>query len=71
MHLFCCGRSLVSSVQCDVKKCLMKLYAGPCQVVSVEMAVAMAVTIENPAGCEVRGVISFLQAGEILGYLAK
>ena len=49
----------------------MKLYAGPCQVVSVEMAVAMAVTIENPAGCEVRGVISFLQAGEILGYLAK
>ena len=30
-----------------------------------------SMTIENPADCEVRGVISFLQADEILGYLAE
>ena len=42
-------------------------YVGPCHVVSTEMAVAMAVPIENPADCEVRGVIS----DEILGYLGE
>ena len=32
---------------------------------------ATALPIGKPAGCEVRGVIRFLQAGEILGYLAE
>ena len=50
---------------------LMQLYVGPYHVVSAEIAVAMAVPIENPTYCEVRGVIRFLQAGEILGYLAE
>ena len=49
----------------------MQLYFGPCHVVSTEIAVAVAVAIENPADCEVRGVIRFLQADEILGYLAE
>ena len=49
----------------------MQLYVGPCHVVSTEIAVAMAVPSENPADCEVRGVIRFLQADEILGYLAE
>ena len=40
-------------------------------MVSAEIAVAMAVPIENPANCEVRGVIRFLQTDEILGYLAE
>ena len=51
----------------------MQLYVGPCHVVSAEKAVAMAVPIENPADydCEVRGVIRFLQAVEMLDYLAE
>ena len=49
----------------------MQLYVEPCHVVSAEIAVAMAVPIENPTNCEVRGVICFLQADEILGYLAE
>ena len=51
----------------------MQLYVGPSHVVSSEIAVAMAVPIENPDNCEVRGVglIRFLQADEILGYLAE
>ena len=40
-------------------------------MVSAEIAVAMAVPLENPADCEVRGVIRFLQADEILRYLAE
>ena len=40
-------------------------------MVSAETAVAVAVPIENPADCEVRGVIRFLQADEILGYLSE
>ena len=71
MHLFCYIRSLVSVVQCDVENCLMQLYVGPCHEVSAEIAVAMAVPIENPSYCEVRGVILFLQTDEILGYLAE
>ena len=39
-------------------------------MVSAEIAVAMAVPIENPADCEVLGGV-FLQADEILGYLAE
>ena len=70
-HLFCCSRSLVSGVQCDVGNCIMQLYVGPCHVVRAEIAVAMAVAIENPADWEVRGVIRFLQTDEILGYLAE
>ena len=70
-HQFCCSQSLISDVQCDVENCLMQLYVGPCLVVNAEIAVAMAVSIEIPAACEVRGVIRFLQADEILGYLAK
>ena len=49
----------------------MQLYVGPCHVVNAKIAVAMAVPIENPTDCEVRGVIRFLQADEILGYLAE
>ena len=49
----------------------MQLYDGPCHVVSVSVAVAVAVPIENPADCKVRDVIRFLQADEILGYLAE
>ena len=63
-HLFCCSRSLVSGVQCDVENCLMQLYVGPCHVV-------MAVPIENPADSDLQGVISFLWTYEILGYLAE
>ena len=61
---------MVSSVQSDVEKLLMQLYVGPRHVISAQIAVTMAVPIENPADCEVRGVISFLQADEILGYFA-
>ena len=50
---------------------MIQLYVGPCHLVSAEKAVAMAVPIENPADCEVRGVIRFLKADEVLGYLAK
>ena len=49
----------------------MQLYVGPCHVVSAEIAMAMAVPIENPAECEMRGVILFLQANEILDYRAE
>ena len=70
-RMFCCSRSLFSGVRCDVENCLRQLYVGPCHVVSAEIAVAVAVPIENPADCEVRGVIHFLQADEILGYLAE
>ena len=56
---------LVLSVR--LKSFLMQLYVGPCHLV----AVARVVLIENPADCEVRGVIRFLQADEILGYLAE
>ena len=70
-HLFCCNRSLVSGVQYDVENCLMQLCVGPCHMVSAEIAVAMAVPIENPADCEGRGVIRFLQVDDILGYLAE
>ena len=48
----------------------MQLYVGPCHMVSAEIAVPMAVPIENLADCEVQGVIRFLHAVEILGYLA-
>ena len=40
-------------------------------MVSAEIAVVMAVPIENPTDCQVRGVIGFLQANDILGYLAE
>ena len=36
-----------------------------------EIAVAMAVPIENPTDCEVRDVIRFLQAHGISGYHAE
>ena len=49
----------------------MQLYVGLCHVVSAEIAVAMAVPIENPADCEVRDVIRFLETDRILGYLAE
>ena len=70
-NLFCCSRSLVSGAQCDVENCLMQLYVGPRHMESTELAVAMAVLIENPAYSEVRGIIRFLQADDILGYLAE
>ena len=49
----------------------MQLYVRPCHMVSAEIAVAMAVPIENPVQCEVRGIIRFLQADKILVYLAE
>ena len=61
-HLFCYSRSLFSGVQCDTENCFMQLYVGPCHVVSEEVSVAIAVSVENPADCVVRGVIRFLQA---------
>ena len=70
-HLFYCSRSLVSGVQSDVEYCLMQLYVGPCHMLCAEIAVAIAMLIENPADCEVRGVNRFLQADEILGYLVE
>ena len=60
---------LVFSVM--LKSSLMQLYVGRCQVVSAEIAVAMAVPTENPADNEVRGIIGFLQADEILDYLSE
>ena len=42
----------------------MQLYVGPCHVVRADIAVTMAVAIENLADYEVRGVIRFLQADE-------
>ena len=62
---------LVTGVECDTENCLMQLYVGLCHVVSAEIAVAMAVPIENPADYEVRGVIRFLQAVGIRSYLAE
>ena len=49
----------------------MQLYVGPSYVVSAEIAMAMAVSIQSPTDCELRGVTSFLQADEILGCLAE
>ena len=45
----------------------MQLYVRPCHAVNAELSVDVAVAIENPADCEVQGVIGFLQADEILG----
>ena len=70
-HLICCSRSLVLVFSVMLKNCLLQLCVGPCHVVSAEIAVVMAVPIEISADCEVRCVIRFLQADEILGYLAK
>ena len=49
----------------------MQFYVEPCHMVSAETPVAMAVPIENPADFEVRGVIRFLKADEVLDYLAE
>ena len=49
----------------------MQLYVGPRHVVSAQLVVAIAVPIENPSDYEVRGVIRFLQADEMLGYIAE
>ena len=70
-HLFRCSQTLVLGVQCDVENCLAQLYVRPGHMVSAEIAVGMPVPIENPADCEVRGVIRFLWTDEILGYLAE
>ena len=40
-------------------------------MVSAEIALAVALPVENPADYEVRGVICFLQAGDIFGFLAE
>ena len=42
---------LVFSVM--LKSCIMQSYVGPCNVVSAEIPVEMAVPIENPADCDV------------------
>ena len=49
----------------------MQLYVRACHLVTAEIAVSMTVPIENPADFEMQGVIRFLQADEILGYLAE
>ena len=49
----------------------MQLYVRPCYLVSAEKAVTTAVPIENSADCQVRGVIRFLQAEKIFGYLTE
>ena len=67
----CCSRKLVCGDQCGVENFLMQLYVGTCHVLSAEVAIAMAVPIENPANCEVGGVIRFLQVDENLGYFAE
>ena len=61
---------MVSGIQSDVETLPHAVVRRPCHVVSAEIAVAMAAQIENPADREVRG-ISFLQADDILGYLAE
>ena len=58
---------LVFSVMLETASCS----CTSCDMVGAEIAVAMAVPIENPADCEVRGVTRLLQADEILGYLAE
>ena len=68
-HLFCCILSLVSGVQCDFEKLPHAVVRQTFHVVSAEIAVSMTVPIGNPADCEVRGVIRFLQADEILSYV--
>ena len=45
----------------------MQLYVGLSNIVSAEKTVAMAVPIENPADCDVRVVILFVQNDGILG----
>ena len=71
VHLFCCSRSRVSGVQSDVENFLLQLYVGSRHVLSAEIAVAIAVPIDNPDECEVRGIIRLLQADKILVYLAE
>ena len=71
MHLFRCSRSLVSGVQCDVEKLPHAVVRWTCRALSAEIAVAMAVPVEDPADCEVRGIIRLLQADEILRYLTE
>ena len=58
---------LVFSVM--LNSCLMQFLSRTLSCGSAEIAVA--VPIENPADCEVRGVIRFLQANEILFILPK
>ena len=54
-----------------LKSCLVQLYVEHCHVVSAEIAVDMTVPINNLADCQVRDVILFLKANEILGYIAE
>ena len=75
--IFCCPVCFVTTdhwfllFSVMLKRCLKQLYVEPCHVVRADTAVAMAVPIENPADCEARDVIRFLQTDEILGYLAE
>ena len=66
VNLFCCSRSLVSGVQCDLEKLpravVRRTFShGKCRDSCGH----------GCADCEVRGVICFLQAEEILGYFAE
>ena len=70
-HLFRCSRSLVSwdSVWCwKLPHAVVRrtLSSSKCR-----HNCSMAVSTENPADCEVQGVISFLQADKVFGYLAE
>ena len=68
---FVANRSLVSGIQGGVENFFMQLYVRSCHVINADIAVAMAVPITNPTDCELQDVIRFLQADEILGYLAE
>ena len=63
-HRFLVFSVMLKSTSCNCKSNLI-MWLG------AEIAVAMAVPIENPANCDVWGIINFLQADEILGYLAE
>ena len=56
------------SVMLKIAPCSLR---RPFSCVCIEIAVAIAVPIENPVHCEVRGVIRFHKADEILGYLLR
>ena len=69
-HLFCCSRALVSDVQCDVESCLMQLYLDLARGKCRDSRGHGCVDCE-PRRRELRGIIRFLQADEVLGYLAE
>ena len=71
-HLFCCSRSLVSGVRCDVEKLphavIRRIFQrGKCR----DSCGLGGADSESRRDCEMWGVIRFLQADDILGYLTE